>query len=281
MINQDTVLAWPFAPQHKRYGYQDVIATARGLGAGLPGPLREADAPYLGEQALVALPMMAVGLADGAFWQQDPATGIDWRKIVHAAEAITQHRPLPVAGEVVVSQRIVSLADRGVARGAVMVQEQVIADGAGRPYVTIDVTTVLRGDGGFGGPPDTAPRVKTVPQDRAPDAAVVILTPAAAVAAVPGLVMTAALDVAADSAAPMLRGMGIFGLAGRAALALVCGNDAARLRHFSVRYAGPMFCDEQVRVEVWWLAPGRAALRMTAVERDAPILNHCLVEFDD
>ena len=71
-----------------------------------------------------------------------------------------------------------------------------------------------------------------------------------------------------------------FGLAGRAALYLLCDNKPERLKYFSVKYAGMMFSNETMKVEVWHLDKGRAALRMSSIEREQLVLNHCLVEFD-
>jgi hypothetical protein len=72
----------------------------------------------------------------------------------------------------------------------------------------------------------------------------------------------------------MLRGVGCFGLAGRAALALTCGNEPQRLRRFGVRYAGPMLSDETMRLELWHLDDTQAVFRLRAVERDAAVLSH-------
>lgn len=279
MINAEVVKNWPFAPERRVYTEADSRRFAAGFGAGLPGSMREADARFLGDPPQ-ALPMMAVALADGEFWQQRPETGIDWRRIVHAAESITLHRPLPAAGDVVLTQRVKALYDRGAGRGAAMVQEQSFTDPDGNALVTIEVTTVLKGDGGFGGEPDPTPRVRVVPEDRAADAVVELATPRG-----PDTLfrISPELNVASQGAtagSAMLRGVGCFGLAGRAALLLACGNDPARLRRFGVRYAGPMFTDETMRVELWHLGEGRAALRMSAVERGVPVLDQCVVEFD-
>ncbi len=281
MLDYTTVMAWPFEPVAKHYAGEDVVRAAKGMGAGLPGPLEEGDAVFMDKVTPKPLPMMATVLADGEFWQSDPATGIDWQKIVHAGESITQHRPLPPEGKVTVTQGIEGIYDRGPDKSAVMYQWQNVSSPDGEPYVTIQVTTVLRGDGGFGGEPDPRPRLKTVPDSQEPDDRLVMRAPVAEAAEAAGLVIAVPLSVAsgAEQSQPMLRGMGIFGLAGRAAIASLCDNDPDRLKHFAVRYAGPLFCGEEVAIEIWRLAPGRAALRMTAVARNKPVLSHCLVEY--
>jgi hypothetical protein len=275
-IDEQQLLAWPFAPAIRHYEGADAVRFARGFGAGLPGALEAADRSFLdGSQAL---PMIAVALADGEFWQRDPAAGIDWRGIVHAEEGITVHRPLDPAASVVLTQKVAALFDRGPDKGAVMQQEQLLSTPDGAPLVTIDVTTVLRGDGGFGGKPYTPVRVQ-IPQDRAPDALLEVRTPKDDADAI--FRISKELTVAADlgPGRSMMRGLGCFGLAGRAVLELACAGRPERLKRMTVRYAGPMLTDETMLVELWHMEAGRAMFRMTAVERQAPVLNNCVLEF--
>lgn len=250
---------------------------ARGFGAGLTPQLAADDAPYLAGQTM--LPMAAIALADGEFWQQRPDTGIDWRRIVHAEEAITIHAALPSQGTVIVTQHVEEIFDRGPERGAVMLQKQFLNATDGTPLVTIDVTTILKGDGGFGGKP-YVPLKTAIPEDRAADAVIELRSPAndehAAYRLSAGLSITD--DLPPGKA--MMRGLGCFGLAGRAVLKLVCNNDVRRLRKMAVRYAGAMLTDETMRIELWNVDAGVAVFRMRAIERDALILNNCCVEFD-
>lgn len=266
-----------FAREVRPYQRAELVRFAQGFGAGLPGPLQQQDQRYLGDAAQ-ALPMAAVALADGEFWQADPAAGLNWRQIVHAEEAIEVHRPLPPDGTVLVDHRVDEIYDRGPERGAMMVEELALGSPAGERLVTIRVITVLKADGGFGGSAEGAPKPVPVPADRPPDLSIELLTPRAADQ--PAFLLSTELAIA--SAAPgkvpgqrMMRGLAAFGVAGRGVLGLACGNDPGRLRRLSVRYAGPLFTDETVRLELWRLEPGRVAFQMRAIERDAPVLQHC------
>src|SRR5207248_5342717 len=69
---------------------------------------------------LAALPTMATVLATGPFWMQDPATGIDWRRLLHAEQRLQLHRPLPAAASVVGEHRVDSIHDKGADKGALM-----------------------------------------------------------------------------------------------------------------------------------------------------------------
>jgi len=280
MIDYKKLKSRYFEPFTRHYLPTDTIHYAKGFGAGQDSRRTQDDAAYLADgPTLQALPMMAVALADGEFWQQDPSTGIVWQKIVHAAESIRIHTPLPAQGTVVVSQYIKDIFDRGEAKGAVMLQNQQLSDEQGTPLVDIEVMTILKGNGGFGGPPAPDSRPAPLPE-RTPDGIIELPTPTAQDTA---FLLTVDLEVADSSASSepkrMIRGVGCFGLAGRAALLLACSNQPERLQAFGVRYAGPMFTGETMRVSLWHLQPGKAVFRMDAVEREQAVLSHGYIEY--
>ncbi|KSG99923.1 hypothetical protein [Pseudomonas aeruginosa] len=114
-----TLIDWPFPAVTRRYGQEDCIRFARGFGAGASKEWATADRPYLEPgPELQVLPMSAVALADGEFWQKDPRTGIAWQQIVHTQETLRVHRPLASEGELVVTQTIDEVFDRGTEREA-------------------------------------------------------------------------------------------------------------------------------------------------------------------
>ncbi|WP_083664343.1 FAS1-like dehydratase domain-containing protein [Herminiimonas arsenitoxidans] len=278
MIDYDKLMARPFPDVKRHYSAQDAIRYARGFGAGRTSG-SYIDEPFLQQDQTRALPMIAVPLADGEFWQKDPDTGIDWQQIVHAEEALTVHKPIPAQGTVVISQHIDEIYDRGPDKGAVMQQKQFLHDGQGELLATIDVTTILKGNGGFGGKAYESTRLK-MPEDCAPDAVIEIMTPKEEDA-----IFRLSADIKISSRTgkdkAMMRGVGCFGTAGRAVLKLVCDNKPERLKRLGVRYVGPMYTDEIMRVELWHVGKGRAVFRMSARGRDALVLNHSYVEFDE
>jgi hypothetical protein len=281
-LDYDKIKRWPFKTDTRRYTRAESVRYARGFGAGLPGPLQADDQRFIDPVRAVALPMMSVALADGDFWQRDPEAGLHWKQIVHAEEAITMHSALDAEGTVTVERRIVEIYDRGADKGALIHEQQTLRDQDGELIVTIDVSTLLRGDGGFGGSAVAASGVSRVPADRAPDATLDLSTPSRAdpvFALSPEFDVTAAIP-GMQPGQLMLRGLCSFGLAGRAILETVCDNDPERLKRLAVRYAGPMLTDEIVRAEVWHTSVGAASFRLRAIERDVPVLNHCQVEFE-
>jgi hypothetical protein len=279
-LDYQKLMNWPFAAITRSYNKKDSARFARGFGAGIDPGWQVADHPFLyDEPVMLALPMSAVALADGEFWQQNTETGIVWQQMVHAQESLRVHRPLPAEGTVVVTQKIQDIFDRGPEKGALMVQTQWLSDLLGNPLISIEVTTVLRANGGFGGQPQPVVPRDQIPQ-RPADCSIEIRTPEGA-----GTPFQLSADIAIAGQADtnrqqyMLRGVGCFGLAGRGALRLACDNDPNRLRAIGVRYAGPMFTGETMRLDLWHVRTGQAVFNMHACERNAPVLSHGFIEF--
>src|SRR5437762_10384869 len=121
MIDPDKLMRWPLPPVTQAYTERDSIVYALGVGAGMVDPM--ADLRYVYEGApggLAALPSMAVVLATGSFWMQDPATGIAWQRILHGEQTLRLHKPLPAAATVVGEHRIEAIIDKGADKGALM-----------------------------------------------------------------------------------------------------------------------------------------------------------------
>ncbi len=277
VIDYARVMKWPFAPLTESYSRKDCIGFALACGAGQPGPLQSEDARFIVDgSALRALPMLAVMLNQGPMWTKDPATGIDWTKTVHAEETIVMHRPLPVEGTLTARYEVDEIYDKGAGKGALMYESKHLDDSGGAPVATVHVATFLRGDGGFGGGAEGQPPAPhAVPQDRPPDASVDLAT-----AKEPDDLyklaseFVAAVGLAVPPGQAMLRGVCAFGVAGRGAMALACGNDPSRLRALGLRYAGPIFTGETVRIELWRDAPGQASFQMRAIERGVVVLKN-------
>ena len=117
-FDPDKLLRWPIAPVTQRYTARDTMLYALGLGTASTNPVAADDLKFVYEDGLVSLPTMGVVLATGPFWMQDPATGIDWRRILHGEQMLRVHKPLPVEGEVVGEQSVDAIYDKGADKGA-------------------------------------------------------------------------------------------------------------------------------------------------------------------
>ena len=281
-IDIDRLKAWPFVDVETTYTERDTMHYALCVGAGRD-PLDPVGLRFAYEADLQALPTMAVVLGYPGSWMSDPASGIDYRKVVHGENTLVVHRPLPVAATVIGRTRVTRVVDKGAGKGAVVTAERTITDKAsGTLLATIGHVTFCRADGGFAtdnAPGDApAPPLARVPE-RAPDACddlptrtdlalfYRLLADRNPLHADPGAAK------AAGFARPILHGLASYGIAGLAIVRHACEGDATRLRALRVRFTAPVYPGETLRTEIW-REPTRVAFRMRAVERDTLVLDN-------
>mgnify|MGYP003946556439 CR=1 FL=1 len=270
-----------FAPVEQTYAAHDSMLYALGCGLG-SDPLDAGQLRYVYERTpggLQALPTLANVLGYSGFWADQPDTGITWRKLVHAEQAIELHSPMAPEGCVVGTNRVVALHDKGADKGALMLQERRVVDAAsGALLATVTQTTLLRADGGFGGSHGTPLASPHAIPDRAPDHVCDLptLPQAALLYRLNGdfnpLHADPAVAQAAGFARPILHGLATMGVALHAVLKTVLDYDAAAVRGMRVRFTAPVLPGETLRTELW--RDGRVvSLRSTVLERGAVVLN--------
>ncbi len=277
-IDYDKIKNWPFPEVEQTYTERDSMLYALGIGYG-HDPMDEAQLQFVYEKNLKAAPTMAVVLGYAGFWMKNPATGIDWVKIVHGEQALRLHRPIPAAGTVIGRTRVKAIVDKGRDKGALVIQERSITDKAsGALLATLDHTTFCRADGGFGKGDEAPPPPPAVPEGT-PDASCDLPTlPQAALiyrlCADPNpLHAEPAVAKTAGFPRPILHGLCTYGVAGHAILKTFCGYDPAKLAALSVRFSAPVYPGETIRTEMW--RKGDTVLfRSRAVGRDVVVLNN-------
>ncbi|MDO9503394.1 MaoC family dehydratase [Falsiroseomonas sp.] len=278
-IDYQTLLNFPIPEIRQHLRWQDSSLYALSLGVG-QDPMDSAALRYVTEGAAMrALPTMAVVLGYPGFWLADPATGVDAVKLVAGEQAVELFAPLPTSGTVVGKSRVTGLVDRGAGKGALLYTARDILDEAtGAKLATVENTTFLRGDGGFGGPdgpvkrlaaePDTKPEI-TLDLPTRPEMALIYRlngdhNP---------LHSDPALAARAGFPRPILHGLGTFGVVGRALLAAICAHDPDRFGRMECRFSAPVFPGETIRTEIW-RTPDGAAFRAKVVERDLTVISH-------
>jgi acyl dehydratase len=274
---------WKFTEIEHTYTEKDTILYALGLGCGADRDGFD-DLRFVYERGLLALPTMAVVLAYPGNWLESDESTADYSKVLHGEQSLTLHRPIPPAGTVVGRTRILDLLDKGRDKGAVLYTERTIADKAsGAPIATMASTTMLRGDGGWGGKPGPQPAPHALPERR-PELTLDLKTHAnsALIYRLSGDRNPLHADPRAAAAGgfktPILHGLCTFGVAGRA-LIQAGGGDPARLRSMQVRFSAPVFPGETIRTEIW--SDGdRISFRARAVERDVVVLNNGLAKVE-
>jgi acyl dehydratase len=285
-VNYDKVMNWPLPDVTQQYAKRDTILYALGVGAATTNPVADDDLKYVYERKLVALPTMAVTLASSGSWLGHPDTGITITKVLHGEQFLTIHKPLPAEGVLVGHQKVDEIYDKGADKGAVMYTSREIREKeSGDLIATVGMSIFLRADGGFGGRAEGQPKPHPVPEDRAPDATLDLVTrpEQTAIYRLSGdwnpLHIDPKIAASAGFDKPILHGLCSYGVAGRAVIKLLCGGDPARLTKLNVRFASPVYPGETLRTEAWSDGPGRAAFRVRAVERDVVALNNGLAEF--
>jgi acyl dehydratase len=280
-IDVDRLLHEPPRVFRQSFTRRDTILYALGIGAGRDGD----DLRYVYERALQAVPTLAIVLAAPAFWLDDPAYGIDWKKVVNAGQELELERRLPVEGDVTTTLAIDAVWDKGAAKGALMQSNRRLQDAAGRVLATIRQSHLLRGDGGFGGAPAPAEAEPALPE-RAPDAALDLATrpEQALLYRLSGDLNPLHVDPEVAHAAgferPILHGSCTFGVVCRALLRLAGRDGASCLARFGARFSRPVLPGDTIRTEVW-RAGNTWQFRARALERDVVVLDRGAARFAD
>jgi acyl dehydratase len=278
-INPEVLLNWKFPELEHSYTERDTMLYALGLGCGAD-PLDQGQLQFVYEDGLRALPSMAVVLGYPGFWISDPGTGVDWKKVLHGEQDITIFKPLPAAGTVIGRTRVTGVFDKGRDKGAVLVSERDVIDKAsGDLLCRLTSTTMMRGDGGFGGPSGPLPAPHPLP-DRAPDqtASIATLPQAALIYRLSGDYNPLHADPAVARSGgfdrPILHGLCTFGVVCRALLEIVCGNDPVKLRKMQVRFSAPVYPGETIVTELWKESGGVVSFRARVAQRNLVVINN-------
>lgn len=268
-IQPERLLAHTFGETRQRYDERDAILYALGLGLGRD-EVDRTDPCFLDETRGKVVPTFAVTLGSPGMWIRDPVFGVDFGRLVHSEQAAEFHAPLPPSGEVSATARVISLHDRGAGRGAVLALERRIVDAStGVPYCTLVQTLLLRGDGGFGGPP--APRQSSpIPDTQAVVTARVTLSERAALIyrlsgdrnplhVDPVFARRAGFD------RPIMHGLGTYGTVG-VAVARALGGSPDQLTSLACRFSGVVLPGDTLAIEIWG-APANAVFRASVGDR--------------
>ena len=151
-IDYDRLMTFDIPEVRQSYGAEEVARFGLTVGMG-QDPMDLRQLPYVGALAddARAMPAIVNVLGHPGFWLGDPATGVDALKLVHGEQGMTIHNSLPLEAEVFAKTRVTGLVDKGPEKGALIYFERDILDENGLLLATSRSTSVLRGDGGFGG----------------------------------------------------------------------------------------------------------------------------------
>ncbi len=279
-INYQNLINWKFADRVDHYTPRDCNIYALGLGYG-SDPMNEVELPYVLERDTLVVPTFLAIIGAPNAWAADPATGIDYPKLLHGEHRMRFHNPLPAKGAVLSKTRVTRVVDKGEGKGALVVTVREISDAeTGKPLGEVEHVSFCRADGGFG-KGDEAPAPLPATPERAPDAVVLLPTlPRQAllyrlngdlnpVHAYPDKARAAGFEQ------PILHGLCTYGMAARAILQAFAPSEPQRLTEIATRFSAPFYPGESLRVEMWRDGE-RVQFRAVADERNKVVLSHGL-----
>jgi acyl dehydratase len=251
-------------PYERSWTSAEALLYALGVGAGQQDPLQELEFTTENSQDVEqrVLPTFGIVLVQAGSTRDRVAIGdFDSAMLVHAEQAVTLHRPLPVEGAVRVTSTVTGIYDKG--KGALVVSESTgVSPFTGEKLVTTRSSAFIRGEGGFGG--DRGPAADWTEPDRAPDHKVTYPTRAdqALLYRLSGdrnpLHSDPAFAARAGFSRPILHGLCTYGVTGRALLHALCGSDPARFGSMSGRFSAPVYPGDELTVSIWAAGPGEA-----------------------
>lgn len=287
-MNLHHVTALRFGDTRQDYEARDSLLYALALGMG-SDPLDEDELPYVYEglagRPQQVVPSQCMVLGWQPFWHDDPAAAIDWVRIVHGEEHFQLHAPLPAAGRVRTTHRLVRVDDKGRGRGAVIqVDTELFDHDHGTHLASLQSVQFLRGDGGcgsWGEAFDAAPALAPVPADAKRVALVEYRTPLQAallyrVASRDWMPIHADPEVArrAGFERPISHGLNNLGLCCRALLKTCAPGRPERLRSMAARFVQPGLPGDRVVVEIFEGGEaGTLRFRATATDRQVLLVD--------
>ncbi|MDQ0691427.1 MaoC/PaaZ C-terminal domain-containing protein [Arthrobacter sp. W4I7] len=239
----------------RSWSARDAMLYALGVGAGAKDPFDELAFTTENSRDVdqCVLPTFGVVLGSGS-GNLSRFGDFPLSSILHAEQALTLHAPLPQAGTVVTTARVVDILDKGT--GAMIITEAALRDKAsGRLLIQNRNTIFARGEGGYGGwrgestvweQPAGAPDHVVQYQTRRDQALLYRLSG-------DGNPLHSDPRMAADSGfdRPILHGLCTFGFTGRALLHTMCDSDPSRFGSIAVRFASPVIPGDELTVRMW------------------------------
>jgi len=290
-IDVDTALGYELPPQHSSYDEKDLTLYALGVGAG-QNPLDKDELKYVYENAsdFAALPTFgvvpALQMIFDMYKRGETAPGLNYgfERILHGEQYTELKRPLPPRAKLTHKAKIKDIWDKG--KGAVVVTAITSYDEDGNELVYNEVSTYVRGAGGWGG--DRGPSTDVnVPPDRAPDATVEEkISPSQALLyrlsgdinplhVDPGFAQAFGFDK------PILHGLCTFGFAARHVIKTFSKNDPRYFKSIKVRFSDSVFPGETLVTEMWKESGNKIVFRCKVKERDKVVISNAAIELYD
>jgi acyl dehydratase len=263
----------PTAPAIHSYTWKDTALYALGIGA----KHDELDYLYEGRGPKV-YPSFAVVPSFGPMLDLVSKTGAELAMIVHGAQRVRIHAPIPPQGSFRTTAKIRGIYD--LRRLASIVVDTETQTDAGERLFETTWSILVRGAGGFGGDPPPKDDVGvSVPKDRPGDFKVEEATTKeqALLYRLSGDLNPLHADpqFAANvgfAQGPILHGLCTYGHMLRHVVKGACAGDASKVTAFEAQFRKPVWPGETLITEGWNVAPGKFALSVRVKERDEAVV---------
>jgi acyl dehydratase len=285
-IDVDSLIGSDIVTSRRAYTRRDTQLYALSIGFGAD-PMNDPELDYVSDRpTFKSVPTMASTFADVILELTDNCQLQHPELALHGEQKLEIFSPLPDMAELDIQGSIAAVYDRGRQRGAeIHMVAEARVQGETAPLYRATYVTIARGDGGFGGDePDYSAREKRIPTSE-PES--VWEFPIGRNQALlyslngdPNPIHTQPhIAKRAGFTAPILHGLGTYGMACRAVLMTHCAGDPAAMRSFDVRFSAPVIPGETLLVDMWRLADG-VAFQARVRERDVVVLKSGFSQID-
>ncbi|MEO8797066.1 MAG: SCP2 sterol-binding domain-containing protein, partial [Polyangiaceae bacterium] len=289
LIDVDLALGYEMPPQTSSYDERDLAIYALGVGAA-HDPTDPSELRYVyemnsdGFQALPSfgvIPALNVVMKMAKEGKTAPGMKYGFDRILHGEQYLELKRPLPTHATLTHKAKIKNIFDKG--RHAIVVTEITSTDESGEPLIVNEVTTLVRGAGGWGGERGPSAEVN-VPPSRAPDATMTekIDDNQALLYRLSGdrnpLHVDPNFAGAFGFKKPILHGLCTFGYAARAVLKNFSKGDGRFFKSIRVRFSESVFPGETLVTEMWKESDEKIVFQCKVKERDKVVISNAAVE---
>ncbi|HEX5752694.1 MAG TPA: SDR family NAD(P)-dependent oxidoreductase [Archangium sp.] len=288
LIDVDAALGYEFPETRSAYDERDLSLYALGVGAA-QDPLDTKELQYVYElhgegfrplPTYGVIPALNSVLKMSAEGKQAPGLNYGLDRVLHGEQYTELLRPLPAKATLRHKGRIKDIFDKG--KNALVVTEVTSYDAqTGEPLVRNEITTFVRGAGGWGG--ERGPVTDIPPPERAPDAVITEKTHEnqALLYRLSGdwNPLHADPEFARNFGfqKPILHGLCTFGYVGRHVIKAFANGDPRLFKSIRVRFADTVLPGETLRTEMWKDGE-RVIIRCKVVERDKVVISNAAVE---
>jgi len=288
-IDVDTALGYTFEAQTSSYDERDLALYALGVGHA-KDPNDETELQYVYEnygKGFVADPTFAVIPAIRLVFENAkkgvnaPGLNYGFDRVLHGEQYTEVKRPLPPNAKLSHKARVKDIFDKG--KNALVVMEIKSYDEAGEELIHNELTTFVRGAGGWGGDRGPSADVNVAPT-REPDAVVEekIGENQTLLYRLSGDTNPLHVDPEFAKAfgfpKPILHGLCTFGFAGRHVIKQFANNDPRFFKSIKVRFSESVFPGETLVTEMWKEDDGRIVFRCKVKERGKVCISNAAIE---